>query len=602
MPRTKHWKYSEELVLTSLRGLTAANPELNYLEAERTVFVANGNENKVTILSGGGAGHEPLHAGYVGSGMLDVAVSGQVFASPSVKQIYAGVKAVPSKKGTLMVVKNYSGDVLHFSGLCAERLNAEGYPVKCLIVADDVSVGRSKSMVGRRGLAGTALIHKVVGAKSAKDGAQASLDEVFETGSAVNANLVTIGASLDHVNIPKLTTEDVQIEEDDDDDDEIKLLSETEIEIGMGIHNEPGVQRMALPHINELIKVLIGYLLDQEDTERSFVPFKKTDQVALLVNNLGATSNLEIYSIQTAAMLVLKEDYGIVPVRVYTGTFVTSLDGPGFSLTLLNITGAGGEEILECLDYPTTAPAWPSHASTATWTNRKDPIVTEDAAPDEVVLTSNVTFDSSLVSSMLETGCDTALAEESKITAYDTIAGDGDCGETLARGCHSVKNALATDQLELTDAVKLLCQLTNIIETEMGGTSGGIYCVFISGIAHSFIDQEKAGGFAVDSESMATALTAALTTLEKYTKARVGDRTLMDALIPFVETFASTKDLKMATEAAVKGAESTRALSANFGRSSYVSDEILQTDGGIPDPGSIGLAAILTGFTQAYYS
>lgn len=612
MTVSNHWHYSNEILTNSLRGLVRANPDLKYLATERVVYSSSSSKDKVAILSGGGAGHEPLHAGFVGKGMLDVAVSGQVFASPSVKQIYSGLKAKKSNKGTLVVVKNYTGDVIHF-GMATQKVQAEGYNAKLLVVQDDVAVPRSKNaMVGRRALAGTCLVHKVIGAKAARNGAKATLDDVYEIGQHVNENLATVGASLDHVVIPKVTTEESSANEDENDsdsDEEVEGLKPDEAEIGMGIHNEPGIKRISpIPDINDLLDEMLKFILSKDDKERHYVDFDDGDEVALLVNSLGATSNLELFAIQNYAVQLLRKKYGIDPVRCYTGTFTTSLDGPGFSITLLNITKAGGEEIKECLDYPTDVPAWNSHISATMWENALgDKAVVEE--PEEIahpkLPTSSMKFNAKLFQDMLTEGSERAIEKEPKITLYDTVAGDGDCGETLSRGANGILKAFKSGSLEDADAVKSLSQLTDLIETEMGGTSGGLYAIFISGLANSFKKQEEDNGkgFNVSIDSTVRALKDALTTLGKYTRARKGDRTMMDALIPFIETLEKTKDVKQAAKAAHEGAEATRKMDAMFGRAAYVGKEEFkqfEAEGGLPDPGAIGLAAILRGFADAY--
>ncbi|KAF6007244.1 hypothetical protein HII13_004555 [Brettanomyces bruxellensis] len=606
MTVSNHWQYSDEILTNSLRGLVRTNPDLKYLAAERVVYSSSSSKDKVAILSGGGAGHEPLHAGFVGKGMLDVAVSGQVFASPSVKQIYSGLKATKSNKGTLVVVKNYTGDVIHF-GMATQKVQAEGYNAKLLVVQDDVAVPRSKNaMVGRRALAGTCLVHKVIGAKAAQDGAKATLDEVYDIGQRVNRNLATVGASLDHVVIPKITTEENSTNEDEDgsdSDEEVEGLKPDEAEIGMGIHNEPGIKRISpIPDINDLLDEMLGYIFSKEDKRKDIM------LISTMAMNLGATSNLELFAIQNYAVQLLRKKYGIDPVRCYTGTFTTSLDGPGFSITILNITKAGGKEIKECLDYPTDVPAWNCHVSSATWENALgDQAVVEE--PEEIahpkLPTSNVKFDSKLFREMLTEGSKRALEKEPKITLYDTVAGDGDCGETLSRGANGILKAFRKNSLEETDAVKSLSQLTDLIETKMGGTSGGLYAIFISGLANSFKRQEEQNGkgFNVGINATVTALKDALATLENYTRARKGDRTMMDALIPFIEKLDTTKDVKKAALAAHEGAEATRKMNAMFGRAAYVGKEEFkqfEAEGGLPDPGAIGLAAILSGFADAY--
>lgn len=574
------------------------------------LYNSKSSSDKVTILSGGGAGHEPLHGGFVGNGLLDVAVSGQVFASPSVKQVYAGICMKKSKKGTLVVVKNYTGDILHF-GMATERLKAEDYPNRLLIVQDDVAVPRSKNhMVGQRGIAGTCLVHKIVGARSAINNCSASLDEVYETGKKVVENLATVGASLDQVVIPKVTKPGEK-EEHFDDEEEAVELGDNEAEIGMGIHNEPGVERVSpIPNIRDLIDTLLKYILSKDDKERHYTQIDDGDEVALLINSLGATSNLEKYAIENFTVEALEKKYHIKPARIYTGTFTTSLDGPGFSITILNITKAGGDIIKQCLDYPTDAPAWNCHISTAGWdAAAKESFLVEE--PEELanptLPTSDIKLDPKLFSKIATKGCQDIVALEPKLTLYDKAAGDGDCGETASRGANAVIDSINDKTLNITDAVTCFTQMTDLVETAMGGTSGGLYAIYIGAMAASFRHQQKrrGGGFNVDIDSMITALQSALRRLEVYTRAREGDRTLMDALIPFVNNFAETKDVRKAADAAHKGAEATRKMSAKFGRAAYVSAEefkLFDKEGGLPDPGAIGLAGLLKGFADAYYA
>ncbi|KAG0681805.1 Dihydroxyacetone kinase 2 [Pichia californica] len=607
MPSDKHWNYEKDLVTTSINGVCLANPFLKYIEAERVVYNSKNTTDKVTILSGGGSGHEPLHLGFVGDGLLDVAVSGSIFASPSVKQIVAGINSKPSNKGTIVVVKNYTGDILHF-GLASERSKAQGSNIELLIVQDDVSVGRTKNgMVGRRGLAGTLLVHKIIGAKSSIDNHSSTLEEVHSLGQRVIDNLITIGVSLDRVTVPASNADkrSKEIEEEEEENEKFDELTKDEIEIGMGIHNEHGIKRVSpIPNVEDLAETLLAYLLDPNDKERYYVPYKKDDEWVLMINNLGATSNLELYAIQSIVNDKLNDIYGIKPVRIYTGAFTTALDGPGFSITLLNVTRAGGDEILRCLDNPTTAPGWNSSITKSQWSELGSHIITEPPAVNTV--SSDVKFDSKTVEKILIQGCKNVIKVEPQITLYDTVAGDGDCGETLAAGANAITNSLKNGKLQTQDAVKFFDELGDLIETAMGGTSGGLYSIFISSMGTYLKKQEKEiGGFNVSKEQFADTLEAGLTGLQKYTRARVGDRTLMDTLIPFVETFKSTVDLSKAIEAANKGAESTRKLAAKFGRASYVGEDEFKrfdSEGGLPDPGAIGLAALIKGFIEGYNS
>ena len=355
MTLAKHWKYGkdEDIVVTQLRGLVASNPYVNLIPSEKVVFNPHSDTSKkITIISGGGAGHEPMHGGFVGENLLDAAVSGSVFASPSTKQIMAAIKTKSNKeKGTIIVIKNYTGDILHF-GLVAERAKSEGYKVELVIVSDDVAVGREQNkMVGRRGLAGTAFIHKILGSASATS-PDVDLKSLSDLGHAINKNLVTLGASLDRTSVPG------KLEE------EIEFTGNDEMELGLGIHNEPGTKIKPIPNIDELIQKMYHQLLSPEDKDRHYVDFDfENDEYVLLINNIGGTSSFELYAIAEHALanLPLKRK----PKRVYVSDFVTSFNSPGFSITLLNLSNLKKEDIsftdedvLKFLDTPTNAPGW----------------------------------------------------------------------------------------------------------------------------------------------------------------------------------------------------------------------------------------------------
>ncbi|KAK9427997.1 Dak1 domain-containing protein [Lipomyces doorenjongii] len=526
--------------------------------------------------------------------MLDIAVVGSIFASPSARQVVAGIKCRPSKAGTLIIVKNYTGDVLHF-GLAAERARAEGIPLEVVIVGDDVAVGRTKGgLVGRRALAGTVLVHKVAGAEAALG---SSLAKVSASAQAVADNLVTIGASLDHCVVPGRGS------------DELISLGVDELEIGMGIHNEPGVTKITpIPSADVLVESLLTYLLSDNDRERSYVLFGKSDDVILLVNNLGGMSVLEITAISQIIQRQLHGKYGISAVRTYVGSFMTSINAPGFSITLLNATNAGGKRIVELLDAETDAPGWNAHYKTSEWVCKNvkpvDSLESGSRNPSKLK-TSNTLF-----STILTNGMHAVLRSEPLITRYDTVAGDGDCGETLACGANAILSALQLDstvRIDLDDVVAALRDIAEIIETSMGGTSAGIYSIFVSALGQALrtlSDERLETSVELELTMLGKACEMALATLYKYTNARVGDRTLIDALDPFVQALASGESVKDATAKAANGADSTKKLEARFGRASYVGIEgIAQfvAEGGLPDPGAVGLAALLNGFAMGYY-
>ncbi|KAF3991277.1 hypothetical protein FT663_01698 [Candidozyma haemuli var. vulneris] len=580
----KHWNYgNDDIVLGALRGLVASNPALSLIPSEKVVFNKN-HQEKVAIISGGGSGHEPLHAGFVGDNLLDAAVAGTIFASPSTKQIMAGVKATASKdKGLIAVVKNYTGDVLHF-GLVAERAKRDGYKVELVAVSDDVAVGRTQNeMVGRRGIAGTAIVHKTLGAASAEGGAE--LEELAELGRAVNGGLVTMGASLDRTTVPGR-----------DGGDEGEVTGENTAELGLGIHNEPGEKLNPIPKAQELVDLMYKRLLDENDKERHYLDFDEEDDYVLLINNIGGTSSLELYALANYAVsrVPLKKR----PSRVYISDFVTSLSSPGFSITLFNLDKAGTKkygksDLLRFLDAPTNAPGWKPKIYTPEQWQKPEPEIKESPVAHAEYPKSDAKIDAAAFSENLKNALHLLIKKEPEITKYDTQVGDGDCGETLKAGADAILEALSSNkefQANLSDVVATVSAITEIVEDKMGGTSGGIYAIYLTSFAKN-LQQAKS----VDTKSVAKAMSDALYEgLFKYTKARKGGRTLVDTLQPFVDTLVETGDVDKSVDAAKASCDNTAKLQAKFGRASYVNEE--EFAGGVPDPGAVGLLAIIQGF------
>ena len=562
---------SDTLVLESLRGGLRANPALSLLERDKVVVYLPKAIRKVTLLSGGGSGHEPAHAGYVGKGMLNAAVSGTIFASPSTKQIMAGLRTIRSDAGSLVIVKNYTGDVLHF-GLSAERAKTEGIKVEVVVVGDDVAVGREKGkLVGRRGLAGTVLVHKIAGALA--ESQKVDLHSLAQVAHSVVASMVTVGASLDHCSVPDRSAEE--------------FLHQQEMEVGMGIHNEPGVLKLSpVPKSSELVERLLKILLDQSDNDRAYVKFDFADDVVVLVNNLGGISNLELSAFAECVVLQLETEYGISPRRLYVGPFMTALNGPGVSITLLNVSRIESPvPILELLDAPTEAVGWSGNVSSSTWNQHNKLNIIE---PPEGLNSASISRDLATSAEAFQRGLERAAQAlkdaEPQITQYDTIAGDGDCGETLVNGANGILSAIKNRSLNLSLAVVALSQISEIVEDTMGGTSGALYSIFLSalaqGVQHEAAKQQRQE---LKLPIFARAAQFALEGLSKYTSARPGDRTLIDALAPFVAEISRTSDLSKAVEAARAGADSTKDMNARLGRASYVDS----SKGLPPDPGML---------------
>lgn len=572
-------------VNSSLKGFALANPSITLVPEEKFLFRKT-DSDKIALISGGGSGHEPTHAGFIGKGMLSGAVVGEIFASPSTKQILNAIRLVnENASGVLLIVKNYTGDVLHF-GLSAERARALGINCRVAVIGDDVAVGREKGgMVGRRALAGTVLVHKIVGAFAEEYSSKYGLDGTAKVAKIINDNLVTIGSSLDHCKVPGRKFE--------------SELNEKQMELGMGIHNEPGVKVLdPIPSTEDLIsKYMLPKLLDPNDKDRAFVKFDEDDEVVLLVNNLGGVSNFVISSITSKTTDFLKENYNITPVQTIAGTLMTSFNGNGFSITLLNATKATKalqsdfeeiKSVLDLLNAFTNAPGWPI----ADFEKTSAPSVNDDLLHNEVTAKAVGTYDFDKFAEWMKSGAEQVIKSEPHITELDNQVGDGDCGYTLVAGVKGITENL--DKLSKDSLSQAVAQISDFIEGSMGGTSGGLYSILLSGFSHGLIQVCKSKDEPVTKEIVAKSLGIALDTLYKYTKARKGSSTMIDALEPFVKEFTASKDFNKAVKAAEEGAKSTATFEAKFGRASYVGDSSQ-----VEDPGAVGLCEFLKGVQSA---
>lgn len=591
--QTKHFiDDPTHLVNSALHSLTLTNPSVA-LDAHNKVLYRRPTPEllkkpKVSIISGGGSGHEPAFAGFVGKGFLTAAVSGTIFASPNTLQVQrAALSRVPTEKGVLICTFRYTGDVLNF-GLAAEKAKAAGIDTEFYAIGDDVGVGRKQGgKVGRRGIGGAILVLKIIGALAEADG---SLSEVYNLAKQVAENTVSLGSSLEHVHVPGRAIPDPNSDE---------IVPTDEIEVGMGIHNEPGSHRVSAT-LPELVKTMLAQLLDPNDKDRHFCDITSKNDVVLLINNLGGVSNLEIGGILAEVHKQLKDDWDIVPVRVISGTFITSLNGMGFSVSLLKLedTGLGkGKSMLELLDAPAEAFGWAAAVQTSTWNADNTATMDTEEGSSRDLKPSKVTIEPDKAHTVLKAGLQRMIDVEADVTKYDTLVGDGDCGIGLKRGAEAVLKELSGGNLP-TDAVAFVNKIVPVVEHTMDGTSGALYAIFLNALVHGIREQDSGSSKPMDAKTWAAALKSSLQALGKYTPAVPGDRTLMDALVPFVDTLASTGDVKKAAQAAQEGAEKTKSMKASLGRTVYVGAEE-EWLGKVPDPGAWGLKEFLVGLADA---
>lgn len=332
----------------ALAGLVASNPDLQLLQGHRVALRSDLDtlKGRVALLSGGGSGHEPAHAGFIGKGMLTGVIAGSVFASPPVGSILAAIRAVAQAGtvGTLLIVKNYTGDRLNF-GLAMEQAKAEGISVEMVIVEDDSAFTVLKK-AGRRGLCGTVLIHKVAGAL-AEEGM--GLEEITKRVSVIAKTMGTLGVSLSSCSVPGAT--------------HTFELAADEIELGLGIHGEAGVRRIKIAPVDQIVTLMLDHMTNTSNIFH--VPVRSGSSVVLIVNNLGGLSFLELGIIADAAIRLL-EGRGVKVARALVGTFMSALEMPGVSLTLMLVD----EPVLKLIDAETTAKAWP-HMAKVSVTGRK---------------------------------------------------------------------------------------------------------------------------------------------------------------------------------------------------------------------------------------
>ncbi|KAJ9139483.1 Dihydroxyacetone kinase 1 [Pleurostoma richardsiae] len=567
------------LVNTALHSLTLTNPSVALDAPHKIVYLRprQGDAQQVSIISGGGSGHEPSFCAMVGRGLLSAAVAGTIFASPSAEQVRAAITSrVDAGRGVLVTVMNYTGDILNF-GVAVEKARAAGVPVEMVVVADDVGVGRRKAgKVGRRGIAGTVLVHKISGALAALG---YGLEDVAKVARLTAENLVSVGASLEHVHVPGRAAPDPNSAEN---------LKAGEVEVGMGIHNEPGSGRETV-ELPALVGKMLRQLLDQADEDRAFLKVN-SNEVVLLVNNLGGVSVLEMGGITAEVAAQLEKDYGIRPVRILSGTYMTSLNGLGFSITLLNVvnTDIGGPSMIQLLDQPCEATGWSAPIAKETWEEKNQATREDDGDGVEEIKPSGLNYDAESAAKALTEGLNAVVAAEPDVTRFDTIVGDGDCGIGLRRGAEAILKHIAEKPLT-GDAVVDVASIVPVVETMMDGTSGALYAIFLNSLVHTL--RTQAPGHA-NQHAWAAALKQSCDALAKYTPAKPGDRTLIDALYPFVEALGETEDVGKAAEAAKAGAEGTKGMKASLGRTVYVGGSGFEQ---VPDPGAWGLSCFFLG-------
>lgn len=541
-----------------LEGLVSLDPGLALLAEEQVILrqpLAAAGERPVAVISGGGSGHEPAHAGYVGEGMLTAAVAGDVFTSPSVDAVLAAIRAAAGPAGALLVVKNYTGDRLNF-GLAAELARSEGIPVETVLVADDAALRHTVAPERRRGIAGTVLIHKLAGAAAA---AGRPLGEVAALARAASAELRSMGVALGACTVPAVGHPGFQLADD-------------EVEWGLGIHGEQGVERGPRLGADATVARLLDTLIEDGG-------YPKGTRLALLINGLGATPPLELALVARAAVSQLCQR-GLVVERAWTGTFLSALDMPGCSLSLLPVD----EARLALLDAPTQARAWPGDGRVP---------AAPTLLPAPVAAAETIPRTPGPLAARLQAAADAViaslLANEARLTDLDSRAGDGDLGTSLARGAEAMRALPASAWYTPASALAATGQA---LRRAIGGSSGPFYaCALVraaqvlDGVAQPTLAQ------------WAEALDGGVQALAKLGGAQPGQRTMLDALRPAADALLAgaqagaspTQAFAAALTAAREGAEATAGMLPAQGRASYLGERAR----GIPDGGAVAVVCWL---------
>ncbi|MEX5390344.1 glycerone kinase [Enterobacter cloacae] len=537
----------KQLVNDAIEGILISAPHGNLVKLDvdpaiRIVARSDWDKSRVAVISGGGSGHEPAHAGFVGKGMLTAAVCGDLFASPSVDAVLNAIVAVTGDRGCLLIVKNYTGDRLNF-GLAAEKAKRYGLKVEMVIVADDIALPDNKQP---RGIAGTALVHKIAG-YAAEHGK--SLSEVRDIAQQACDNLWSLGVAMQTCNLPGS-------------DEEEGRIKQGHVELGLGIHGEPGASVVDTQNSKAIIDTLVTPLKAKADDGR----------FAVLINNLGGVSALEMALLtKELAHSALKDNLAYL---IGPAPLVSALDMKGFSLTLLKLNDLFEKALHEEVETL----GWQKPVAFA-------PLRTQEhsAIHDRVEFTPSA---NPQVGEYVSVVTKTLIQLENHLNALDAKVGDGDTGSTFAQGAREIAQRLEENNLPLNDVSTLLLLVGERLATVMGGSSGVLMSIFFT----------AAGQKLHDGQSLADALLNGLAQMKQYGGADLGDRTLIDALQPALETLQKN-DLQAAAQAAQQGAEATARMGkAGAGRSSYVNKENLD---GVMDPGAVAVAEVFKAMVEA---
>lgn len=556
----------EAIIPEMIEGMVGAHPDLLRVEGStgRAVVAVDGpRPGKVGIVVGGGSGHEPAFAGYVGRGLADAAAVGNVFASPSPEQILDAARAVDGGAGVVFLYGNYSGDVMNFD-MAAEELGASGTSVRSIAVTDDVASAPKDRINERRGIAGDFFVFKIAGAAADR---MLPLEDVDRLARHANASTRTMGVALSPCSLPQTRKPNFEIPPD-------------EMEIGMGLHGEPGIRRGPLETADNLAQALVGTIVTD-------LGLRAGDEVAVLVNGLGSTSMMELYLLHRKTQHILK-DLDIRIVRNWVGEYATSLEMAGASITLLRLD----DELRIMLDHPCRSigltvgevGAHTMRAARALSHNafeHADRAGTEGAKKD-LATSGDVT--PAIFRQMMRNVGSVIVAEKDWLSELDGVIGDGDHGVTMEIGWIAVSRAL--DDAPGDETIEATCKrMAKAFLDAVGASSGPLY-------ATAFLRAGTAVGerLNLDADALANWITAASQGIRDRGRAEPGDKTMVDAWAPAAdaarqsaENGASTLQVIIQAAAGAKqGMEKTADIPARRGRSAKLGERSL----GHIDPGA----------------
>lgn len=557
----------KQFAADAVAGFVAAHPDHVVSVHGGVVRATASPAGEVAVVLGGGSGHYPAFAGWVGTGMAHGAVCGNIFSSPSASQAYSVIRAADNGGGVILGFGNYAGDVLHF-GQAAERLRAEGIDVRIVTVTDDVASGPADEPALRRGIAGDLLVFKVAGAAAAEG---LDLDEVERLTRHANDRTRTLGVAFDGCTLPGA-------------DAPLFTVPDATVAVGLGIHGEPGISEAPLGTAAEVADQLVDGVL-AEEPERGAAGY--TGRVAVLLNGLGATKYEELFVVYGRVAERLTEA-GLTPVGVEVGEHVTSLDMAGLSLTLMFLD----EELERLWTAPVDAPALRRGVVERAAAPREVVEVAEQEAPVEPGAPASRDAAARAVD-LLRTAASTAQRHERELGELDQVAGDGDHGQGMVLGTSGALRR-AEEVLAADGGVRsLLVHAGAAWSDAAGGTSGALWGAALTAAGGALSDDDGAAP-----EQLVVAVEQATDAVLRLGGAQPGDKTLVDALVPFTRTLREAHDAgadlatawAQAAEAADRAAEGTAGLAARLGRARAHGDHSV----GHADPGAVSFARLVT--------